>query len=328
MPAYRIDQIRGALYDHLVQSWDQITVLPRALRSRLSKELDFPSVVIQSTQMATDQTTKFSFALHDNAVIEGVLIPTESRLTACISSQVGCSLDCAFCATGRLGRIRNLSDFEIVRQVLVMNQWARKIWQRNVTNVVLMGMGEPLLNYSNVARAVQALHHRKAYQLGWRRITLSTSGITKGILRMANDRLPCRLAVSLHSAITSKREAIMSISKVNSIEQLHGAIRYYVRTVGRKVTIEYVLLDGINDSLEDAQALVRFVSTVAVKVNLIEYNSVSGLHFRPSPLERVKAFADFIRRKGVRVTFRYSRGRDIMAACGQLANQMISYGTT
>ncbi len=328
LPTYRAGQIRQALYGLPVEAWEDLTMLPLPLREALRQDFLFPRVAVRSVQQAADGTAKFSLELADGAVIEGVLIPTPDRLTACISSQVGCSLDCAFCATGRMQRVRNLTDFEIARQVLAMGQWAHQHMGRRITNVVLMGMGEPLLNYSQVARAVRALHQEKHYQYGWRRITLSTSGIAKGIRRMADDGLPCRLALSLHSAVPEKRARIMSISRTNSVTEVHEAVRYYVRKTGRKVTLEYVMLDGVNDSIEDVRALVRFVSTVASKVNLIEYNEVPGLPFRAAPPERVAAFVAFLRRKGVRVTLRHSRGKDIMAACGQLANQMIHHGTT
>ncbi len=295
-------------------------MLPRRMRQRWAAAFYFPSLETERVMHSEDGTVKFSYRLADGASIEGVLIPAAGRLTACISSQVGCSLDCSFCATGQLKRVRNLTDFEMARQVLVMNDWAQQHLGRRITNVVLMGMGEPLLNYANAARAVRALHVRSSYQFGWKRITLSTSGIAKGIRRMADDALPARLALSLHSAVPEKRAAIMSIGQSNSIEMLSGALRYYVKKTRRKVTLEYVLLDGVNDSEADARALVRFASHFASKVNLIEYNPVPGIPYQPSPPQTVARFLRLLQEKGFRVMLRHSRGKDIMAACGQLAH--------
>ncbi len=320
-PSYRARQIIEALYSHVLpEGWRGITVLPRHMRMVWADQFYFPVLDLADVLRGRDGTTRFSFRLADGALVEGVLIPASDRLTACISSQVGCSLDCSFCATGQMKRVRNLTDFEIARQVLVMNAWAWEKMGRRISNVVFMGMGEPLLNYSNVVRAIRALHLRTPYRFGWKRMTLSTSGIARGIRRMADEAVPARLALSLHSAVARKREAIMSIGRANSIESLAEALKYYVAKTGRRVTLEYVLLAGVNDSEEDARALVRFASHFANKVNLIEYNPVPGIPYEASSPDRVARFMELLRLKGVRVMLRHSRGKDIMAACGQLAN--------
>ena len=270
---------------------------------------------------SNDGTIKSRFILHDKNLVEGVLIPQNKRMTACISSQVGCSLSCKFCATGKIGRIRNLSAGEIYDQVISISNQAINKYDIPLSNIVFMGMGEPLLNYKNVIQSINHLTSEEGLNMSPRRITLSTSGISKMIRRLADDEVKVNLALSLHAASEEKRNTIMPIGESNSLSSLRDSLKYYFSKLKKKVTYEYVLLKDINDGLEDAKDLYNFTKHVPSKINLIEYNSVEGLEYQKSSVEKTNIFIEFLEKKGLNVGVRRSRGEDINAACGQLANK-------
>jgi len=272
-------------------------------------------------QRSTDGTVKCAFKTWDGHVVEGVLIPTPTRLTACISSQIGCSLTCSFCATGKLKRIRNLDAAEIVDQVTLIDDLALKYHKKGLTNIVYMGMGEPLLNYANTMRSAERITAPDGLGMGARRVTVSTAGIAKMIRKLADDGARFNLALSLHAANDEKRDSIMPINEQNTLGELKEALRYYTRLTRRDVTFEYILLKGFNDSLADAQELVRYASDVDAKVNLIEYNPIDGGEYGRTDSDDAVAFMYYLEKKGIVARIRRSRGRDIDAACGQLANK-------
>ncbi|HRD54106.1 MAG TPA: 23S rRNA (adenine(2503)-C(2))-methyltransferase RlmN, partial [Flavobacteriales bacterium] len=257
----------------------------------------------------------------DGHVVEGVLISTPTRLTACISSQIGCSLTCSFCATGKLKRVRNLDAGEIVDQVVLIDALAHKYYKQGLTNIVYMGMGEPLLNYANTMASAERISAEDGLGMSARRITVSTAGIAKMIRKLADDGARFNLALSLHAANDAKRDRIMPINEQNSLAELKDALRYYTRMLRKDVTFEYILLRGFNDGLQDAQELVKYASDVHAKVNLIEYNPIDGGEFGRTDSKDAEAFQQYLDRKGIIARIRRSRGRDIDAACGQLANK-------
>jgi 23S rRNA (adenine2503-C2)-methyltransferase len=250
-----------------------------------------------------------------------VLIPTEKRITACVSSQVGCSLACKFCATARLKRQRNLSADEIYDQVAAIKEQSELFFGRPLTNIVFMGMGEPLLNYANVISAIEKITSPKGLNMASRRITVSTVGVAKMIIKMADDGVKFNLAVSLHSAIDSTRSSIMPINDTNPLSELADALRYWHDKTGKKVTYEYVVWKGINDSEEHAHALLKFCKVVPSKVNLIEYNPIDDGEFQQASEGTLNMYMDLLERNGITTRIRKSRGKDIDAACGQLANK-------
>lgn len=322
-PGYRSKQILEWLWAKNSHSFGQMTNLPLSLRNKLEEHFVIRHLAIEKTGVSEDGTVKSAYRLLDGRIIEGVIIPTPRRITACISSQAGCSLNCSFCATAALKMARNLGADEIFDQVVLAAAQAKEFYQRPLTNVVFMGMGEPLLNYKNVVRALELLHARYGLAMGAHRFTLSTAGIVKMIIRLAEDKLPCKLAVSLHSAINEKRSRLMPINETNPLKDLRKTLIYYTQKTGKTVTLEYLMLHNVNDSPEDAEALVSFARAFPSKINLIEYNPVSNLPFKGSSAERVRAFQTYIKNKGLLATLRHSRGRDIDAACGQLAGQLM-----
>ncbi len=261
------------------------------------------------------------FRLFDGNVVESVLIPTTTRATACVSSQVGCSLDCQFCATAQLERKRNLDYQEIYQQVYFIKELAKEKYNLPLTNIVFMGMGEPLLNYNNVMKSIEMITSPKGLGMSPQRITVSTSGIAKMIVKMADDGARFNLALSLHSAIEEKRQKIMSISASNTLEMLVNALNYFYEKTGTRPTLEYVMLYEFNDSIKDAEALVQFCRKVKSKVNLIEYNPVNNSPFKKTTQERLRNFVSYLEKNRIIVTVRRSRGQDIDAACGQLVNK-------
>lgn len=322
-PRFRAKQILEWLWGKNVKRFDAMTNLPKGLRNRLEENFEIRHLTVEKSSVSTDGTIKSAYRLADGRVIEGVLIPTQQRITACISSQAGCSLNCAFCATAALKMARNLGADEIFDQVVLASEQARENFQRPLTNVVFMGMGEPLLNYKNVVQALERLHARYGLAMGGHRFTLSTAGIVKMIYRLADDKLPCKLAVSLHSAINEKRTRLMPINETNPLHDLRKALIYYTQKTGKVVTLEYLMLKDVNDLREDAEALARFARSFPSKINLIEYNPVDGLPFTGSEASRIRDFQVFLKSKGLVATLRRSRGRDIDAACGQLAGQLM-----
>ena len=302
--------------------------LPKTFRAALAERTLLRPLVLVEEQRSNDGTVKCAFKTWDGHVVEGVLIPTPTRLTACISSQIGCSLTCSFCATGKLKRIRNLDAAEIVDQVTLIDDLALKYHKQGLTNIVYMGMGEPLLNYANTLRSAERISAEDGLGMSARRITVSTAGIAKMIRKLADDGARFNLALSLHAANDAKRDRIMPINEQNTLAELKDALRYYTRTLRKDVTFEYILLRGFNDSLADAQELVKYASDVHAKVNLIEYNpidpgsgpGVTG-SFERTESKDAEAFQQYLDRKGIVARIRRSRGRDIDAACGQLANK-------
>jgi len=318
---YRAGQVYEWLWKQSADSFDAMTNLSRPVRDLLDRHFAIRPVRVETVQRSSDGTIKSAFRLHDGHLIEGVLIPMGSRMTACVSSQVGCSLTCSFCATGTMKRMRNLDAGEIYDQVVLIGRQAAGEYGLPLTNVVYMGMGEPLLNYGNVLRSVEHITAVTGLNMAPRRITVSTAGIAKMIVRLADDRARCNLALSLHAAIEEKRSAIMPINEENSLAALAGAIRHYHETTRKGVTLEYILFRGFNDGPADAKALLAFARKVPCKVNLIEYNPVAGARFEKPDADVALAFKSYLEDRGLVVNVRHSRGKDIDAACGQLATR-------
>lgn len=318
---YRAKQLWEWLWKKKARSFDDMSDLPKAFRAALAERTVMRPLTLVEEQRSQDGTVKCAFKTWDGHVVEGVLIPTPTRLTACISSQIGCSLTCSFCATGKLKRIRNLDAAEIVDQVVLIDGLAQKYYKEGLTNIVYMGMGEPLLNYANTMRSAERITAEDGLGMGARRITVSTAGIAKMIRKLADDGARFNLALSLHAANDEKRDRIMPINEQNSLADLKDALRYYTRVTRRDVTFEYILLKGFNDSLADAQELVKYASDVHAKVNLIEYNPIDAGGYGRTDAKDAEAFQQYLDKKGIVARIRRSRGRDIDAACGQLANK-------
>jgi 23S rRNA (adenine2503-C2)-methyltransferase len=319
---FRAKQIYEWLWKKSAVDFDEMTNLSKDLREKLKSHFIIHTIAAYKVQKSNDGTIKSAFQLHDKHLIEGVLIPTEDRATACVSSQVGCSLTCSFCATGFLKRERNLTAAEIYDQVVLINQQANESIGRNLSNIVFMGMGEPLLNYSNVVTAIDKITSEEGLNMSAKRITVSTAGIAKMIKKLADDNVRFNLALSLHAADDEKRNTIMPINEQNNIEALVEALQYFQSKCKGEVTFEYILLDGVNDSIEDAKNLVELCKRVNdVKVNVIEYNKIDQAAFHKSTVETREQFIDFLNKHKVIANVRKSRGKDIDAACGQLANK-------
>jgi len=320
--SFRENQINDWLWKKNVTSFEEMINIPKDLQEKLKTNFSFLQTYIEKEFVSSDQTIKFLFGLHDGAQIEGVLIPSQGRVTACISSQVGCALKCTFCATGAHGFTRQLQFWEIIDQYVLMNRRAVETFGIFISNIVFMGMGEPLLNYDHVTKAIEILTSPNGNGLSPSRITLSTVGIIAGIRKLADDGFKANLAVSLHSADNVKRSSIIPVNKTNTLQDLQDALRYYVEKTNQRITIEYVLLHNINDGLEDAKALCLFCKAFPVKINIIEYNA-TDTHFHPSTPEKKTTFTSFLESKNLIVNVRQSRGKDIAAACGQLAGRMM-----
>jgi 23S rRNA (adenine2503-C2)-methyltransferase len=302
-------------------TFDEMSNLSKDLRSKLQENYFIDHIVLDDQQISADRTIKCAFSVGPGKVVEGVLIPTTSRMTACISSQVGCSLSCTFCATGRLKLMRNLSAGEIVDQVVYLRDQAENRYKTPLSNIVYMGMGEPLLNYKNVLRSIELITSEQGLGISPRRITVSTAGIAKMIRKLGDDQVKFNLALSLHAANDKKRDKIMEINETNNLEELSEALKYFHEKTGSRVTFEYIIFKDFNDRLEDARELADFARCVPCKINIIEYNPIEGGEFQQADKERVDAFADFLESKNLVVNVRRSRGKDIDAACGQLANK-------
>lgn len=322
-PAYRADQVYDWLWSKGAQSFEEMSNLPKALRTKLTAEFEFRPQRIESVQRSTDGTIKNAVRLHDGLVVESVLIPTEKRITACVSSQVGCAMGCAFCATARLKRMRNLEPDEIYDQVRAIDEQGKSEFGRPLTNIVFMGMGEPLMNYKNTIEAIDRITSPKGLGMSPKRITLSTVGLPKMIRKLADDRVKFNLAVSLHSARDEVRAKIMPVNDVAPIDELRSSLEYWYAATKRKVTFEYVVWRDINDQPEDIRALVELAKRVPCKVNLIEYNSIGDERFRQASPEVLQDYVDALARISVMAKVRHSRGKDIDAACGQLANKKL-----
>lgn len=318
---FRAKQVYEWLWNKSAKTFDQMTNLSVPLRDMLKEHFSINHIHVDHMQRSADGTIKNAVTLFDGMVVESVLIPTEKRITACVSSQVGCSLACQFCATARLKRQRNLSADEIYDQVVAIKEQAELFFGRPLTNIVFMGMGEPLLNYSNVISAIDKITSQKGLNMASKRITVSTVGVAKMIMKMADDGVKFNLAVSLHAAIDKTRSAIMPINDTNPLSDLAEALKYWYQKTKRKVTYEYVVWKDINDTAEHANALLRFCKIVPSKVNLIEYNPIDDGRFQQASQESLNMYMDLLERHGITTRIRKSRGKDIDAACGQLANK-------
>jgi 23S rRNA (adenine2503-C2)-methyltransferase len=319
---FRAKQVYEWLWKNHVTGFNQMTNLSLSLRNKLAEHFYFRSLQIMTTQVSTDGTRKFGFKTYDNYIVEGVLIPAVNRATACISSQAGCAMNCSFCATGKIKFRRDLSAGEIFDQVAAIEETAKEINDKKLSNIVLMGMGEPLLNYDNVLEAIERISAADGLGYSPSRITISTAGIVKMIRKLADDGTKCNLAVSLHTADNFKRDQIMPLNKSNPLGELSGAIKYFHQKTGTRINYEYILLKDFNDTLKDARQFAEFCKVSPCKINLIEYNEVKGSPFKRSTPERTKSFREFLESRNLIVNLRKSRGADIDAACGQLAGNV------
>lgn len=318
---FRAKQVFEWLWKKSIKDFDQMTNISLSTREKLKEHFEIKHIHVDDMQRSTDGTIKNAVKLHDGLIVESVLIPTESRITACISSQVGCSLDCNFCATARLKRMRNLNPDEIYDQVVAIKEQGDTYFQRPLTNIVYMGMGEPLLNYKNVLASIDKITSPEGLGMSPKRITLSTVGIPKMIRQLADDDVKFNLAVSLHSAIDESRSRMMPINEKSNLEELATALQYWHAQTKRKVTFEYVVWKGINDDERHAKALAKYCGKVVSKVNIIEYNPIDDGEFQQASPGSLDMYKRILEAKGIIVNVRRSRGKDIDAACGQLANK-------
>jgi 23S rRNA (adenine2503-C2)-methyltransferase len=322
-PKFRAKQVYEWLWKKGAHSFEEMTNLSKNLRAKLEDGFSINAIQEDKVQFSTDGTIKTRYRLHDGHLIESVLIPVpvDKRFTVCVSSQVGCSLTCSFCATGRMKRVRNLDASEIFDQVWMVNEQSMEHFGHPLTNIVYMGMGEPLLAYKNVMESIDLITSDKGLNMSAKRITISTAGIAKMIKRMADDNSKVNLALSLHAADDEKRNRIMPINEQNNLATLMDAMEYYYRQTRNRISYEYITFQGFNDQIEDAKKLVKLCKRFPVRVNIIEYNPIDGASFVKSSEDQIDEFAKYLRDHEVMVTVRRSRGKDIDAACGQLANK-------
>ena len=320
-PSFRAKQIMDWLWKKNVGSFEEMKNIGKNLQEFLNSNFIIDKVSLKDQQISKDKTIKCAFEVDKNSVVEGVLIPTKKRMTACISSQVGCSLACTFCATGRLKLLRNLSAGEIYDQVYHLKNEANTHYQKSLSNIVYMGMGEPLLNYKNVLSSINWICSEEGLGMSPKRITLSTAGISKMIKKLGDDEVRFNLALSLHAANDEKRNKIMEINESNNLDSLRDALTYFYEKTKSRVTFEYIIFDGFNDELSDARELAEFAKCVPCKINIIEYNPIDGEPFKQAQEDKVNQFALFLESLNMIVNVRRSRGKDIDAACGQLANK-------
>ncbi|MFJ1321689.1 23S rRNA (adenine(2503)-C(2))-methyltransferase RlmN [Capnocytophaga canis] len=319
--AFRGNQVYDWLWNKGVHSFEAMTNLPKQTREMLENHFSINHIQVDVMQRSADGTIKNAVRLHDGLLVESVLIPTDTRTTACVSSQVGCSLNCKFCATARLKRMRNLQPDEIFDQVKVIDNQSRIFFNRPLSNIVFMGMGEPLMNYNNVLSAIEKITSDEGLGMSPKRITLSTSGIPKLIRKMADDEVKFKLAVSLHSAIDEVRTSIMPFNENFPLSELREALEYWYRKTKNKITYEYVVWKDINDKKKDVDALIKFCRFAPSKVNLIEYNPIDDGDYQQADSSAIDMYQTMLENAGITVTVRRSRGKDIDAACGQLANK-------
>ncbi len=319
--AFRGNQVYEWLWQKSAHSFDDMTNISKETRAMLEANFVINHIKVDSMQKSSDGTIKNAVKLHDGLIVESVLIPTKSRTTACVSSQVGCSLDCKFCATARLKRMRNLNPDEIVDQVVAIDKESRLYHNRPLSNIVFMGMGEPLMNYNNVLKAIDKITSPEGLGMSPKRIVVSTSGVPKMIKKMADDEVKFKLAVSLHSAIDEVRTSIMPFNATFPLKDLREALEYWYAKTKNRITYEYVVWKGINDQEIDIKALVDFCMFAPSKVNLIEYNPIDDGVFQQANSEAIDRYVSVLEKNNITVTVRRSRGKDIDAACGQLANK-------
>lgn len=318
---FRGTQVYEWLWSKGAHGFDEMTNISKETRAHLDANFVINHIKVDHLQKSADGTIKNAVRLHDDLVVESVLIPTKKRTTACVSSQVGCSLDCSFCATARLKRMRNLNPDEIYDQVVAIDRESRLYHDKPLSNIVFMGMGEPLMNYNNVLESIEKITSDEGLGMSPKRITVSTSGVPKMIKKLADDEVKFHLAVSLHSAIQETREQIMPFAKNFTLPDLRESLEYWYSKTNRKITYEYIVWKDINDKREDIEALVAFCKYVPCKVNLIEYNPIDDGNFQQASSEATQKYIDSLERNRIPVTVRRSRGKDIDAACGQLANK-------
>ena len=320
-PSFRAKQIMDWLWKKNVGSFQEMKNIGKNLQEFLDEQFIINKVSLKDQQISKDKTIKCAFEVDEKSIVEGVLIPTKKRMTACISSQVGCSLACTFCATGRLKLLRNLTAGEIYDQVFHLRSEANNQYQKSLSNIVYMGMGEPLLNYKNVLSSIDWICSDEGLGMSPKRITVSTAGISKMIKKLGDDEVRFNLALSLHAANDEKRNKIMDINESNNLDSLREALEYFYEKTNSRVTFEYIIFDGFNDELSDAHELAEFAKCVPCKINIIEYNPIDGEPFKQAQEDKVDQFASFLESLNMIVNVRRSRGKDIDAACGQLANK-------
>jgi len=319
---FRIKQVQEWIWQKHAHSFDDMSNLSKELRTKMAADFSLPALRVDATQYSNDGTVKSRFKTFDNHLVEGVLIPTDDRKTACVSSQIGCSLSCKFCATGYMERKRNLTYDEIVDQVVLINQQSEQVFEKKLTNIVFMGMGEPLLNYNNVLKAIERISAKDGLFMSPRRITVSTAGVAKQIRMLGDDQVKFKLALSLHAPNDAKRNQIMPINETNNIKVLTEALNYFYKKTGNEITLEYILFKNLNDSAKDAEELTKvFRQIPADLINIIEYNSIDAFKFTKPDEEDTQTFMDILAANKVNARLRRSRGKDIDAACGQLANK-------
>jgi len=319
--AFRGNQVYEWLWNKACHSFDDMTNISLKMREMLKENFVINHIEVDQMQKSDDGTIKNAVKLHDGYIVESVLIPAHDRSTACVSSQVGCSLNCAFCATAKLKRMRNLKPDEIFDQVVAIDQESKKFFNRPLSNIVFMGMGEPLMNYKNVLASVEKITADDALNMSPKRITLSTSGVPKMIKKLADDQVKFNLALSLHSAIDEIRSSIMPFNEQFPVADIKEALIYWYQAIGKPVTYEYIVWKNINDDYQSVQALVDFCKIIPCKVNLIEYNPIDEDRFEQADDEAVAMYKNELESNHITVTLRHSRGKDIDAACGQLANK-------
>jgi len=321
-PKYRAKQLFEWLWQKHAHSFDAMTNVGKELRLQLSQDFDLLPLHTDATQYSADGTIKSRFKTHDGHLVEGVLIPTDERKTACVSSQVGCSLSCKFCATGTMDRKRNLTYDEIYDQVVLLNNQSQSGYEKKLTNIVFMGMGEPLMNYTNVLKSIERITSPDGLAMSPKRITVSTAGVAKQIRKLGDDNVKFKLAVSLHAANDTKRNEIMPINESNNIKALIEALNYFYKKTGNEITFEYILFRDFNDSLKDADELIKIYRQVpADLVNIIEYNPIANFGLVKPDEAVTDKFMAYLEKNRVNARLRRSRGKDIDAACGQLANK-------
>ncbi|QLE01789.1 23S rRNA (adenine(2503)-C(2))-methyltransferase RlmN [Galbibacter sp. BG1] len=319
--AFRGNQVYEWLWGKAAYSFDAMTNISKETRQMLEDNFVINHIKVDQMQRSSDGTIKNAVRLHDDLIVESVLIPTATRTTACVSSQVGCSLDCKFCATAKLKRMRNLNPDEIYDQVVAIDNESRLYFDKPLSNIVFMGMGEPLMNYNNVLAAIEKITSLEGLGMSPRRITVSTSGVPKMIKKMADTEVKFKLAVSLHSAIDEVRTTIMPFNATFPLADLREALEYWYNKTKSRITYEYVVWRGINDRRKDVEALVQFCKFAPSKVNIIEYNPIGDDQFKQADSNALDMYKEILERNGITVTVRRSRGKDIDAACGQLANK-------
>ncbi|WP_172824453.1 23S rRNA (adenine(2503)-C(2))-methyltransferase RlmN [Polaribacter sp. KT25b] len=319
--AFRGNQVYEWLWSKSLHTFEDMTNISKQTREMLENNFVINHIKVDSMQKSADGTIKNGIKLHDGFVVESVLIPAKKRTTACVSSQVGCSLDCKFCATARLKRMRNLNPDEIYDQVVIIDKQSRLYHNRKLTNIVFMGMGEPLMNYKNVMKSIEKITSPEGLGMSSKRITVSTSGVPKMIKMMADEEAKFNLAVSLHSAIDEVRTTIMPFNTNFPLKDLKESLEYWYAKTKREITYEYIVWDGINDKREDITALVEFCKAVPCKVNLIEYNPIDDGEFQQASSSAINNYISNLEMNDITVNVRKSRGKDIDAACGQLANK-------